>query len=96
VPLGAAATSDIRLAGRAKYPAAESKNTATPSGWAVVSRDDGSVQPIAGIDPGNAGSYAASRQSLAALARTSPARARTLMLVREAAANPSAQGDHQR
>ena len=97
VPLGAAATSAIRLAGQAKYPAAEGKNTATPSGWAVVSRDDGSAQPMAGIEPGNAASFAASRQSLAALARTSPARARTLMLVRTtAAANLSADGGHQR
>lgn len=86
VPLGAAAASDIRRVGQAKYPAAESKNAAAPSGWTVVSRDDGSAQPVAGIEQGRAASYAASRQALAALTRTSPARARTLMLVRTAAA----------
>jgi hypothetical protein len=92
VPLGAAATSDIRRVGEAKYRVDDSKstNTMTPSGWAIVSRDDGSAQSVAGIEPGQAASYAASIQALAALARTNPARARTLMLVR------SAQGDQQR
>ena len=82
VPLGAAAASDIRRVGQAKYPASPGKNTVTPSAWAVISRDDGSTQTLAGLAPGNAGSYAALRQQLAALARTNPARARTLMLVR--------------
>jgi hypothetical protein len=86
VPLGAAATSDIRRVGQAKYAAASGKNTVTPSAWAVVSRDDGSAQTLAGLAPGNAGSYAALRQELAALARTNPERAKTLMLVRTAAA----------
>jgi hypothetical protein len=86
VQLGAAATSDIRRVGPAKYPAATGKNTVTPSAWAVVSREDGSAQPMTGLAPENAGSYAALRQSLTALALTDPARARTLMLVRMAVA----------
>jgi hypothetical protein len=80
--LGAAAASTLRRVGDAKYKVETGKNAVLQSGWTIVSREDGSPQAVAGVEPGAPTSYAASYQALTTLARTDPARAKTLMLVR--------------
>jgi hypothetical protein len=80
--LGAASTSALRRSGNAKYRIAARKNTVNKAGWTIASREDGSSEGTPEVRAGAVVSYTASFQALAALGRTNPGRARSLMLVR--------------
>jgi hypothetical protein len=85
VAIGAAARSDVRRAGTARYRPARTKNTQRERGWSVVSRTDLSVQEAAGlarVDAATPGSYVEAFQALERVKKDDPARARDLMLLR--------------
>jgi hypothetical protein len=79
---GAAARSDVRLTGAAKYKTAISKNSLVNKGWAVASTQDGSMQAAPGVAAGQVGSYSESFQALQKLKQENPEQAKLLMLVR--------------
>jgi hypothetical protein len=82
IALGAAARSDVRRMGAARYQPATEKNSRVAKSWTVVSTEDQSRQAIPGVDPTKTGSYADSFQALDQLKKVDPARAKTLMLLR--------------
>lgn len=82
--LGAAARSELRQSGPARYRAAGGKNAVVGTAWAVASALDGSPQAAPGLAAGTAASYAEAFQALEALRRARPAQARGLALVRVA------------
>ena len=82
IALGAAARSDVRRTGTARYRPAGARNVQRERGWAVVSRTDLTPQAIAGLDATRPMSYAESYQALERVRREDPARARGLMLLR--------------
>jgi hypothetical protein len=82
VALGAAARSDVRRTGAARYRPAFVKNVQLERGWAVVSRTDLSTQAIAGLARPTPASYAEAFQALEQVKRDDPVRARGLMLLR--------------
>jgi hypothetical protein len=82
IALGAAARSDVRRTGAARYQPTTEKNSQVPKSWTVVSTADQSRQAIPGVDPTKTGSYAESFQALDQLKKVDPARAKTLMLLR--------------
>jgi hypothetical protein len=82
IALGAAARSDVRRTGAARYQPATEKNSQVAKSWTVVSTMDQSRQAIPGVDPTKTGSYAVSFQALDQLKKVDPARAKTLMLLR--------------
>jgi hypothetical protein len=79
---GAAARSDVRLTGTARYSPAMTKNSLVNKGWAVASTQDGSLQPAADLETGQVVSYSESFQALAKMKQENPAKAKMLMLVR--------------
>jgi hypothetical protein len=79
---GAAARSDVRLTGTARYSPAMTKNSLVNKGWAVASTQDGSLQPAANLEAGQVVSYSESFQALAKMKQENPAKAKMLMLVR--------------
>jgi len=81
---GAAARSDVRLTGTAKYAPAVSKNSLAGKGWTVASTEDGSPQAAPGLEAGKVVSYSESFQALEKMKLENPGRAKTLMLVRVA------------
>ena len=82
IALGAAARSDVRRAGSARYQPPGAKNSQVTKAWTVVSTADQSRQAIPGVDPAKAGSYAESFQALEKVKKEDPARAKALMLLR--------------
>jgi len=82
IALGAAAKSDVRRAGAARYQPPAAKNSVVSKGWTVVSASDQSRQAIAGLDPAKTASYAESFQALENVKKNDPVRAKTLMLLR--------------
>jgi hypothetical protein len=96
ISLGAAARSDIRRTGSAKYrfrPTGDESRTGPPAGknlldkkgWTIASTEDGSHQGAPGLEAGQVVSYSESFQALQKLKRENPAKARTLMLIRVSA-----------
>jgi len=96
ISLGAAACSDIRRTGSAKYrlqPTGDEsqghpvagKNSLDKKGWTIASTEDGSHQGAPGLEAGKVVSYSESFQVLQKLKRENPAKAKTLMLVRVSA-----------
>ncbi|HWP55272.1 MAG TPA: DUF6603 domain-containing protein, partial [Pyrinomonadaceae bacterium] len=79
---GAAAQSDVRLTGTAKYSPATSKNALVSKGWSIASTEDGSQQAAPGLEAGRIVSYSESFQALQRAKQENPAKAKTLMLVR--------------
>jgi hypothetical protein len=82
IVLGAAARSDLRRSGAAKYRGVEGKNATTKKGWTIVSAIDGSSQPAPGLDAGKVVTYSESFQALNTLKHNDPQKAKNLMLVR--------------
>lgn len=82
IALGAAARSELRQVGAARYAPAAGKNALAKKGWTIASTEDGSPQGAPGLAPGAVVSYAESFQALQTLKRENPTRAKTLMLVR--------------
>jgi Family of unknown function (DUF6603) len=79
---GAAARSDVRLTGTARYSPALSKNSLANKGWTVASTQDGSPQAAPGLDAGQVVSYSESFQALEKMKQENPAKAKMLMLIR--------------
>ena len=79
---GAAARSDVRLTGTAKYSTATSKNSLVGKGWTITSTQDGSQQIAPGADAEPISSYSESFQALQKVKQENPAKAKMLMLVR--------------
>jgi hypothetical protein len=93
ISLGAAARSDIRRTGSAKYrfqPTGDESQSRPPAGknlldkkgWTIASTEDGSHQGAPGLEAGKVVSYSESFQALQRLKRENPAKAKTLMLIR--------------
>jgi len=80
--LGAAARSEIRRAGTAKYRPTAGKNTLVKKGWSIASTEDGSPQAAPGLEAGEVASYSESFQALQRLKRENPVKGRAMMLVR--------------
>jgi hypothetical protein len=85
ISLGAAARSDVRRTGNAKYRVSGNRNALVRKGWTIVSTADGSAQPAPGLEAGKVVSYAETFQALQRLKQVNPVTATTLMLVRVAA-----------
>src|SRR5262249_12244892 len=85
ITLGAAARSDVRHTGNAKYRVSGNRNALVRKGWTIVSTADGSAQPAPGLEAGKVVSYAETFQALQRLKQVNPLTATTLMLVRVAA-----------
>ena len=79
---GAAARSQVRLTGTAKYRSATIKNSLIKKGWTVASSLDGSQLAAPGFAAGQIGSYSESFQALQRAKQEDPARASRLMLMR--------------
>jgi hypothetical protein len=82
IRFGAAARSDVRRAGAARYRPAAVKNTLAKTGWVVVSAADGSRQSAPGVEAGKLVAYAEAFQALQKLRQENPARAKGLRIVR--------------
>ena len=79
---GAAANSDLRRTGTAKYrTVTEGKHRVAKEGWSIVAEEDLAVQAAPGV-AGRPASYSQAEQALAALKQADPARARDLKLLR--------------
>lgn len=85
ISLGAAAHSDVRRTGNAKYRSVAGKNSLIRKGWTIVSTADGSAQAAPGLEAGKVVSYAETFQALHQLKQVNPAMAKNLMLLRVAA-----------
>jgi hypothetical protein len=81
--LGAAARSDLRSTGLARYRVEGVKNTVTGRGWTIMSAEDGTPQSAPGLDAGSLVSYSKSFVALQEIKQQNPAAAVKLMLVRE-------------
>ncbi len=84
---GAAARSDVRLTGTARFSTATIKNSLVKKGWTVASSQDGSHQATPGLEAGEVVSYSESFQALQRAKHENPAKAKTLMLVRVSVTN---------
>ena len=82
IRFGAAARSDVRRTGAAKYRPAVVKNTLAKTGWVVVSAADGSRQSVPGVEAGKLVAYAEAFQALQKLKQENPARAKGLRIIR--------------
>ena len=80
--LGAAARSDVRRTGIAKYRPAAGKNLLVKKGWTIASTEDGTHQGAPGLEAGKVVSYSESFQALQRLKQANPVQAKTLMLIR--------------
>jgi hypothetical protein len=80
---GAAANSDLRRTGNAKYRVSTTgKHTIAREGWSVVATDDLNVRPVAGIQAGQPTNYSEAAQALRRLKQENPAQARGLKILR--------------
>jgi hypothetical protein len=81
--LGAAARSDLRRTGLARYRVDGAKNTVAPKAWTIMSTEDGTPQGAPGLEAGTLVSYSKSFMALQQSKQENPAAAAKLMLVRE-------------
>ena len=79
---GAAARSDVRRTGTAKYRPAGGKNALAPDGWVIVSTVDQSRQGAPGVEAGAKVTYAEAFQALQTLKQEEPGRGKGLMILR--------------
>jgi hypothetical protein len=82
VTLGAAARSDIRRSGNAKYRTVAGKYALPKTGWTIVSTEDGTQQAAVGFAAGKVSTYAEAFQAVQNLKASDPGKAKGLMLVR--------------
>jgi hypothetical protein len=79
---GAAANSDLRRTGTAKYrTVAEGMHRVAKEGWSIVAEEDLTVQTAPGVT-GRPASYSEAEQALAKLKQAEPAKARDLKILR--------------
>jgi hypothetical protein len=80
---GAAASSDIRRSGRAKFRTATiAKHKIAKEGWRIVSTEDLTVQSVPGIDDDKPANYSEAVQALRKLKQENPAQAAGLKILR--------------
>ena len=79
---GAAGVSEIRRSGTAKYRAAVGKYRVAKEGWSVVSTDNLTLPPLAGIAADRPASYSEAAQALRNLKQHDPAKAAGLKIMR--------------
>jgi hypothetical protein len=79
---GAAAKSEARRAGNAKYRTNNVKHRVAKEGWSIVATDDLSVRAVPGAEEGKAMSYTEAEEALRALKQQGPARAGSLKILR--------------
>ena len=79
---GAAANSDLRRTGRAKYRTAVGKYRIAKEGWSILKTDDMTVQPAPGMEGGKPASYSEAEQALQKLRQENPAKAAGLKILR--------------
>jgi hypothetical protein len=85
IALGAAAASGLRRTASARYRGGPARNSVEGERWSLAAREDGTAEQGPGDQGGNAGTFAATHQTLAEVRRIDASRARSLMLVRTAA-----------
>lgn len=79
---GAAGSSDLRRAGKAKYRTTGGKNKVAKEGWSIVSTDDLTERPVPGLAPAQPASYSEAAEALRKLKRENPAQAAGLKIMR--------------
>ena len=79
---GAAANSETRRAGGARYRTSVRKYSLTKEGWTLVATEDMAVQPAPGIDAKKPASYSEVEQALEKMKQENPARAAGLKIGR--------------
>jgi hypothetical protein len=79
---GAAARSEVRQTGAAKYGPATGKNTVVKDGWTIVSTADQSKQAAPGVEVGAKVTYAEAFQAVQAMKQENPSQGKPLMILR--------------
>lgn len=79
---GAAANSELRRTGNAKYRTETVKYEVAKEGWNIIATDDLSVQASPGIPPGKAATYSEVAQVLQQIKQANPTKASGLKIVR--------------
>jgi hypothetical protein len=79
---GAAASSDLRRTGKAKYRTTVGKHQLKKEGWSIIATADLTVQPLPGSEAGKPASYSEVAQALRKLKHEDPARATGLKILR--------------
>lgn len=79
---GAAANSEVRRTGKAKYRAAVGKYRVAREGWSVVSAETMAVSPLAGTEEAKPTSYTEAAEALRKLKQENPAQAAGLKILR--------------
>ena len=79
---GAAALSDVRRTGRAKYRTTRVGHKIAKEGWSIVSTEDLSPQTLPGVDARKPTTYSEAAQALGKLKRDNPAKAAGLKILR--------------
>ncbi len=79
---GAAANSEARRGGRAKYRTTVGKHRIAKEGWSLVAVDDLTAQPVPGVEAGKPASYTEAAQALRKLKQEDPAAAAGLKILR--------------
>ena len=79
---GAAAKSEVRRTGKAKYRTGRVAHTLAREGWSVISMEDLSAQSFPGVEAGKPTTYSEAAQALAKLKKVNPAKAAGLKILR--------------
>ena len=79
---GAAGSSGLRRAGKAKYRTRVAKYRVAKEGWSIVATDDLAVQPMAGIKAGTPASYWEAAQALRRMEQEDARKAGGLKILR--------------
>ena len=79
---GAAAKSDLRRTGKARYRTVVGKNKVVKEGWSVVATDNLKVAPVPGIEEEKPTNYSEAVQALHKLKQEDPAKAAGLKILR--------------
>ena len=79
---GAAAKSEVRRTGNAKYRTSIVKHRIAKEGWSIVATADLSVQPMPGVEAGKPATYSDAVQELRKVIQDDPTKASGLKIVR--------------
>ena len=79
---GAAANSEVRRSGKAKYRTGRVAHAIAKEGWSVISMEDLSAQSLPGVEAGQPTTYSEAAQALGKLKQVNPAKAAGLKILR--------------
>ena len=79
---GAAANSDVRRTGKAKYRTSRVGHKIAKEGWSIISMEDLSPQTLPGIEARKPTTYSEAAQALGKMKRDNPAKAAGLKILR--------------